>query len=425
MNAATGTGAALRITGSEATARATTLPCVAILGRLGTPQLACLRSWRRQGLRCVFLHADAAPLPRLVQALLGVPCVHLGPLRLDDDAFVASLARALAQAGVQALTCVSEPISEALWARRAELPAGLQIVSVQPHQSATLASKWRQDGLARAAGLDTLPTWCLGPGERAELPAEAYPAVVRPDEARRTLPAFKVEVVQNAAELQRLVDRLQPGSAGVVVQPLVHGPNLLVHAWRSADGRCAGHAAFRVDLKHQGLSVVMRPVQAPPEVLAGCTRMALALGLTGVFHFDFIEDARTGRLCFLDLNPRLGGSTGKALAAGYDEPLALLATLAPSALPGAPFLRPTLRSAGGKHQALRALVSVLRGRSTAADYPCPARGRAVAGLLQFLLAGRDEIVNLAGWRSALAFALYQLRRRLAAPADGMPPRPSP
>ncbi|MDP2006066.1 MAG: hypothetical protein Q8K45_10360 [Rubrivivax sp.] len=389
------------------------LPCIAILGRLGTPQLACLRSWRRQGLRCVFLHADAAPLPRLVQALLGVPCVHLGPLRLDDPAWVARLSAALAQAGVQALTCVAEPVSEALWACRAALPAGLRIVSVQPRQAEALASKWRQHGLARAAGLQTLAGWYLRPQEPVRLPADAFPAVVRPDVARRTAPAFKVEVVQDSAALQRLVDGLGPVSEGVVVQPLVHGPNLLVHAWRSADGRCAGHVAFRVEVKHEGLSVVLRPVEADAALLEGCARMAQALALHGVFHFDFIEDPATGRAYFLDLNPRLGGSTGKALAAGYDEPLALLATLVPGGLPASAFVGAALRGAGGKHQALRALVSVLRGRSTAADYPCPARGRTVAALLRFLLSGRDEVLNLAGWRSALAFGGYQLGKRLA------------
>jgi hypothetical protein len=388
------------------------LPCIAILGRLGTPQLACLRSWRRRGVPCVFLHADEAPLPRAVQALLGVPCVQLGPLQLGDSGWVARLAAVLVQARVQALTCVSEATSEALWARRDALPAGLRIVAVAPGASATLESKLRQDQLAREAGLHTLPSWYLRPQEVVTLPAAAYPAAVRPDMARRTTPAFKIEVVPDAAALQRLVNGLRASSEGVVVQPLVRGANLLVHAWRSDDGRCAGHLAFRVDLKFQGLTVHMRPEQADPALLQGCARMAQALALSGVFHFEFIEDSSTGRWCFLDLNPRLGGSTGKALAAGYDEPLALLATLVPGGLPSAAFVAPALRGAGGKHQALRALISALRGRSTAADYPFPDRRRTVSALMHFLLSGRDEIFNLAGWRSALAFGVYQLGKRL-------------
>ncbi len=386
------------------------LPCIAILGRLGTPQLACLRSWRRHGLRCVFLHAAERPLPPGVPALLGVRCVHLGPLRFDDPAWRAQLAQVMAQEAVDVLTCVSEPIGAALWQHRDAWPAGLRIAAARPQQVDVLASKWRQHALARAAGLDVLPMWQFGPRQRADVPAAHFPLVLRPDVARRTAPAFKVEVVHDAAALQRLVDGLRPYSQGVVAQPLVQGPNLLVHGWRAADGR-AGHVVFRVDLKHGGLGVRLVPVAPDPALVAGCARMAETLGLTGVYHFDFIEDTRTGRASFLDLNPRLGGTTGKVLSAGYDEPLALLATLLPGGLPGAPVLAPRLHQAGGKHQALQALLATLRGRRTPADFPSTGRARVAAQLLRYLLTGRDEVFRAAAWRSALAFMLYQLARR--------------
>lgn len=388
-------------------------PCMAIIGRLGTPQLACLRSWRRHGLRAVFLHAADAPLPGLVQALLGLRCVHLGPLRLRDPAFVARLAAVLKSEGVQALTCVSESISEDLWACREALPEGLQIVSVRPEQVAVLESKREQDALARRAGLDCLPSLHFSPGQPVHVPAASFPLVVRPDVARRAQPAFKVEVVHNAAELQGLLNRLQPNSSNVIAQPLVLGPNLLVHAWRSVDGQQAGHVAFRVEVKYKGLTVVMQPAQLDPLVLQGCAGMAQMLGLSGVFHFEFIEDPVSGRISFLDLNPRLGGTTGKALSAGYDEPLALLSSLLPKGLPRHTFVNPQLHEAGGKYQAVKALLSALRGTSTAADYPFPARGRTVKALLRYLLLGRDELLLAQAWRSALAFVMYQVLRRVA------------
>jgi predicted ATP-grasp superfamily ATP-dependent carboligase len=384
---------------------------IAIIGRLGTPQLACLRSWRRHGVRCLFLHADSAPLSATVRWLLGVPCVHLGPLQLDDPAYVQRLSDALAEHGIQALTCVSEPISEALWACQPHLPPELRIVSVHPEQCRLLASKVQQDRAAREAGLDTLPGWTYQPGETVDVPVEHFPLVLRPDVARTVSPAFKVAVVTQRDEFQQLLDGLARSSSGVIAQPLVHGPNLLVHAYRSADGRCAGHVGFRVEVKHQGLTVVMRPVQLDASIIQGCERMERSLGLTGVFHYDFIEDAQTGRACFLDLNPRLGGTTGKVLSAGYDEPLALLATLQPGVLPRSGFVQPGMKRAGGKHQALRALLSALRGTSTAADYPYPNRSRLVGALLGYLFGGRDEIVKLRELRSTLGFGLYKLGKR--------------
>jgi hypothetical protein len=385
------------------------LPCVALLGRLGTPQLACLRSWRRHGVPCVFLHIGAWPLPLLVQRLLGVPCVHLGPMRFDDAAWVARLSQALAAAGAQAVTCVSEPISEQLWAARAALPPGLKVASVGPDAVRRLASKDRQHRLAQDCGLPTLPSWCWAPGDTVELPDDAFPLAVRPDVARDAVPPFKVEVVADRAALQRLVDRQWPGSSPVIAQPLVRGPNLLVHGWREASGRCAGNLGFAVDVKHRGLTVVMRPQALPDDVARGCERMAEALGLEGVFHLEFVVDEQGGPR-FLDLNPRLGGTTGKALSAGYDEPLALVATLCPDVLPRPAFVARQLAPSGGKHQALRALWGTLSGSSTEADYPHPQRGRAVAALLRYLLTGRDELLRADALRSLLAFVLYQAGR---------------
>jgi hypothetical protein len=388
-------------------------PTIAILGRLGTPQLACLRSWRRSGVPCVFLHAHDKPLSALVQRLLGVRCVHLGPLALDSADWVRQLGEVLLAEGVQVLTCVSEPISVALWACRDRLPAGLRIEAVRPKAAARLESKIEQDRLAREAGLDTLPSWAFSPGDRVRVPDWAFPLAVRPDVARRVEPAFKIEVVDDAVQLQRLVGRLAEHSCGVIAQPLMRGPNLLVHGWRTADGRTGGHLAFEVMVKHRGLTVTLRPVPLPAAIAAGCQRIEQELGLSGVFHYEFIVEERSGRTAFLDLNPRLGGTTGKVLAAGYDEPMALVASVWPSGQGAAPpsFVAATLRRSGGKHQALRALWSTLRNASTAADYPHPQRWRAARELLGFLAAGRDEIVRLDEWRSSLGFALYKALAR--------------
>ncbi len=395
-----------------------TWPRIALLGRLGTPQLACLRSWRRQGVPCVFLHVGHWPLPGLVRSLLGVPCVHLGPLAFDDPAWVARLAQALRDSGAEAITCVSEPISERLWALREHWPAGVVVAAVPPDAVRRLASKDRQRELARASGLQTLSSWCLAPGEPVPpLPEAVFPLAVRPDVAAEAVPPFKVEVVADRAALQRLVDLQFPGSSPLIAQPLVRGPNLLVHGWREASGRCCGNLGFAVEVKHRGLTVVMRPQPLPEAVAQGCGRMAEALGLQGVFHFEFVVDA-DGVPRFLDLNPRLGGTTGKALAAGFDEPMALVATLRPGQVPRSRYVAPKLAVSGGKHQALRALWGTLRGTSTDADYPHPQRGRAVAALLRYLLTGRDELLRAGAWRSLLAFALYQAGRVRAGASSG-------
>lgn len=386
---------------------------IALLGRLGTPQLACLRSWRRAGVEADFLHADNRPLSPRVARLLGVDAVDLGPLRLDDAGFVGRLAEVLAARGVTALTCVSEPIAEALWACRPRLPAGLQLATAHPSATQRLQSKAFQDELARRCGLPTLPTWVLAPGQLARLPEDAYPVVARPDVARRADPSFKLAVLPDRRALQRLVSAQRLCASAVIVQPLRQGPNLLVHAWRSADGRAAGQLGFAVTHKHGGLSVAMQPCPLPAPLAEGCALMAEHLGLCGVFHFDFIVDAVTGQAYFVDLNPRLGGTTGKALAAGYDEPLALLATLQPGAWPRTRFVAPRLQPAGGLHQAAGALVSALRGCSTVADHPWPGVGRVLKAVAAQALGARDELLQPRALRSLLGFVLHHAAGRMA------------
>lgn len=395
------------------TKAATPASCIAMLGRLGTPQLACLRSWRRAGVDALFLHADEVPLSPHAARLLGVGAVDLGPLRLDDPGFVARLAKLLAERGVTALTCVSQPIAEALWACKARLPAGVQVAAAHPTATQRLQSKAFQDELARRCGLPTLPTWLLAPGQPVRLPDDAYPVVARPDVARRADPPFKLAVLPDRRALQRLVSAQQSGASAVIVQPLRQGPNLLVHAWRSADGRTAGQLGFAVTHKHRGLTVAMQPCPLPAPLAEGCARMAEELDLRGVFHFEFIVDAVTGQAYFLDLNPRLGGTTGKVLAAGYDEPLALLATLQPEAWPRTRFVAPRLHATGGLHQAAGALLSALRGRSTVADHPWPGTGRVLKSVAAQVLGARDELLRPSELRSLLGFALHHAAGRVA------------
>jgi predicted ATP-grasp superfamily ATP-dependent carboligase len=386
-------------------------PRVGIVGRLGTPQLACLRSWRRQGVHAVLLHADSAPLPAIVGRLLGVPCVAIGPIELDGDGETAArerLCAAVREHGLEALTCVSESTSERLWRWQPWLPAGLRILAVRPEQQRVLESKSAQLRLAQASGLPALPNWAVASGAAPQVPQEHFPLALRPDVAARVRPAFKVAVVRSQAELDAFAHRLHHDSGAVVAQPLVRGPNVLVHAYRSPGGALGGHLPFKVGVKFRGVTVLMRPAEVDPSLIEGCRRMASELGLEGVFHFEFVQDEKTGQCWYLDLNPRLGGTTGKALAAGYDEPLALLATAEPLHWPRSRFVGERLTAVLGKHQALAALWTALCGTGSVADYPYPRRVQLLRALIGPLLVGRDEIVRLREWRSTLAFAIHQL-----------------
>ena len=55
-----------------------------------------------------------------------------------------------------------------------------------------------------------------------------------------------------------------------------------------------------------------------PEVNREACKIFEALEYTGLGHVEFIRDERNGRLCFLEVNPRVWGTVGVAQAAGVD-----------------------------------------------------------------------------------------------------------
>ncbi len=408
---------------------------VAVAGRLGTPQLACLRSWRRQGLRTVFLHTAPVPLPAVVRAVLGVllgtRCVHMGPLPTGGDSaqgapsqpagerLATRWAQVLAQESVAALSCVSEPEAMALWALQPRLPAGLRLLCARPLVLGPLASKLAQHQAAQRAGLSVLPCWTFSPGATACVPPSAFPMVLRPDVPRAAGNPFKLLVVHDAQALQAVLSALPAACPGLVGQPLVRGHNLLVHGWRApqasgvlasaglvgAESGAAGHLAWRAEVTHAGFTVLLQPVELDPALQRACARLEASLGLQGVFHYDFVQCPQTGQCYFLDLNPRLGGSTGKVLASGYDEPLALLATAWPGRWAQAAFVETPRRAAGARQQALAALWADLRGRRSDADQPALGLPGLRPRLLRFVWAGCDELFTPpAGQRGAAARA---------------------
>jgi len=62
-----------------------------------------------------------------------------------------------------------------------------------------------------------------------------------------------------------------------------------------------------------------------PDLAQAACRFVLEEGLTGPFHFDLIANEANGKVYFLEINCRLGGTTAKVAHLGYDEPGALLA----------------------------------------------------------------------------------------------------
>ena len=99
---------------------------------------------------------------------------------------------------------------------------------------------------------------------------------------------------------------------------------MVIDGFRACGAKVASLIGFIVTLKNDGVTVTLEPWELSPGITDSCQQFVQAAGLVGVFHFELLLEPATTKLWFLEVNARLGGTTGKALAAGYDEPAALL-----------------------------------------------------------------------------------------------------
>lgn len=361
-----------------------------IIGPFGPAQLACLRSWRRAGYRTAFFHLGGRRVPSALQALADEYCFY--PPGSDIEETLRRVSSECTRLKVAGLTALSEALALKLHARHraGELPT-TQLMLNSPEVYEMLESKARQAEVATEAGLPLMPTFLLD--VHSERLDAIGPFVLRPDIAGAVRPDFKAKLVDTAAEAIAVARGMTSPDGRIMVQPFVAGPNLVIHAARSSDGSWDHHEAFYTEIKSGGLAVALRPYPLPDALLHACRRFEQAVGLRGVFHYDFILDGKSGNAFFLEVNPRLGGTTGKVCAAGYDEP----AMLPPAFLQsGAGRIDPGTRRRPSisRIAAIRYGLSLLRHEPSMLDHPCRRDGRAFGQLVKALLLHRDEVFRL-------------------------------
>ena len=371
---------------------------VALVGRYGPPQIACIRSWLDAGIAVSFFHlADRGRLRFTPPELETYFALTPDFLTLPDAG-----ARLRGQFdGRDALVAVSYRELAFLNALvGADAPSGV-VCAPPPDVLRFLEAKLPQIALARAVGMDVLPTWELrGAADAASVPADAYPLVLRPDTDTSARPAFKVVRVEDGDELDRVLLRLDKDFV-VVAQPYAHGPNIVVHGARALDGALGEQRAFLVDWKYEGVTQRLQPARLDAGLDARCREFVARAGIVGVYHFEFLARGSDPPL-FLEINGRLGGTTAKVRLLGYDEPLMLLRAF--GALPWNPDPgRARPRSATNRVTLAKRMLGLVRAGEGAMDYPRGGRAVLAGGLLRGMLGWSDEVASVRQWRTALDF----------------------
>jgi hypothetical protein len=195
-----------------------------------------------------------------------------------------------------------------------------KVLAPAPDVLERLLDKSHQIDLAGRSGFDLLPTWTLSnPAVLSEIPANAYPIVIRPSQTNSSEPRFKAKVLSTWLELCALVASTR-WLCPPVVQPFCLGPNYVLHGVRAESGEMLALELFKAYRKYSGFTVSMEPAPLPPSLRDAARRFVDAEGLTGPFHFELVRPEGGGPYYFLEINCRLGGTTAKAMHLGFDEP---------------------------------------------------------------------------------------------------------
>lgn len=358
-----------------------------IIGPLGPTQLSCLASWRAQGLQSVFVQTEG-PKPWGIGNLASVH-LHRSIQSLRTESGIHWLREQICAHRVSGVTCVGDELALSLHEALAPLAnVGRWLAPAQAIRS--LMSKCLQVERAAACGFEVLPTWeicSLADADR--LPRSAFPLVVRPDTPQSVRPGFKVELWNDVEQAKRFIGQRECVSSPMIAQRFVKGPNILIHGHRSNDGSRQGFSAFLVPRKHLGVAVELLPWQLPSGLEQACSKFASAFSLQGVFHFDLLLDESDGKVYFMEVNARLGGTTGKVSALGLNEPAQLLSAF--GALPPLPATSTSARRAYNLQAALKYWWSACRGDLSLLDFPCAGPIEATWALLRLLVRGREEI----------------------------------
>jgi hypothetical protein len=282
------------------------------------------------------------------------------------------------------------------------MDSGVAIWMPSPRIYKNLLSKMAQLKIAHRVGFDTLPTYLID--ENADttslIPAHHFPLCLRPDDPKAVSPSFKVKLAMSPEDLVLWFRKLEKVDQPILAQPFVNLPNLVVHGARTLSGRAIGLQAFLVERKYRGVTLIIRPTDLEEKLRRKCIEFVEFFQLTGNYHFEFLLDRVSDKKYFLELNGRLGGTTAKVCACGYDEPLLLL-----EAYGVCKGFRQEIRNyvVSSKHGLLRYCRDAIQAKLTPMDYPIENNILRVLKGAYGIFCYRDEILTIRDVPGSIAF----------------------
>lgn len=298
---------------------------IAILSVFSPPVLSFLKSCKEKNIKTVYLcicaGKDSLPDSKFFQEVHRIPSSRV--FRKEGIQLIASI---LKNHNDPSLYTINEKMAKWLAVNEHALGNNISLMLQKPESIENVLSKKKQADSAIASELNLLKTYYIT-GEKKQLDLindRDYPLCVRPSSPGSVKPSFKVKVFYKRNALERFVRKRTYSEKGIIAQPFLNLPNLVVHGSRTINGQSIGLQGFLVDRKFEGLTLTIKPVNLPDSFLKKCIRFTEIMEITGPYHFEFLYDKEKDEIWFLEINARMGGTTAKVYALGYDEPGFLL-----------------------------------------------------------------------------------------------------
>ena len=414
-----------------------------ILSGFGPPSLACIRSWGRKGypvgMVCIGSKKEPPPDSKYLTDFVTLPSD-----KLNTPDGIQIIKEFLIRFRATGITCVAESVACWLNDHRQMFPDEVAIWLPTNKTIKDLISKQKQIEIARIIGFNVLPTYLIDKNLETvdHIPKNHFPLCLRPDDPAGVTPVFKAHLVYSQKELIEYVESMEKMDGPIVAQPFMHLPNLVVHGARTVNGDSIGVQGFLVERKFEGVTLTIRPIQLEKDVLDRCVAFTDYFNIAGNYHFEFLVDKKDGSAYFLELNNRLGGTTAKVFALGYDEPLLVLQSYGvlptspetsdqkpatrnhqPSSIvqrlktsieqPATIVHRPlTNVTVSSKQALLKYFYYTIKGRLTPLDYPSEANLIRLAKTIYGFIRYRDDVFMLRDLKGSMALYFGNLKSKV-------------
>jgi predicted ATP-grasp superfamily ATP-dependent carboligase len=244
------------------------------------------------------------------------------PPAASAPAFLAALkAFLLAEPGISVVLPAAERYARLIAEHQSGLPQDRIYASPAPQCVSTCLDKARLLRLASDAGVPVAPF--AEARDRASLQRAAaelgYPLIVRPQDSMQRLLGRKAVTCASPAEMETSFASWPKEHASLLLQKKVSGRrhNVYFAAHSGTPIRLLEAIILRTDRPDgSGLAVEGMTVPLDGTRTAYTAALLAALGYHGVGCAQFLVDARSGAISFLEINPRIAGHHAVAERAG-------------------------------------------------------------------------------------------------------------